>query len=137
MTLENLYKTNHLQHEPSDKREFLGLLSAAKDRLIDAQNKALSFSSRFDLAYNAAHGYALAALRAKGYRTDKRYLVFQCLVHTVGLNKAKTRVFSMCHDKRNLAEYEGYMEADEALLSELIQYTLEHAGLVANSSSGI
>ena len=130
MTLENLFKARHLQQEPSDQREFVGLTSAANDRLVDAQNDALSFSSRFDLAYNAAHGYALAALRAKGYRTDKRYLVFQCLVHTVGMDKAKVRVFSMCHERRNLAEYEGHMDADEALLKELIENTLELAALV-------
>lgn len=130
MTLENLFKARHLLQEPSDQREFVGLTSAAKDRLVDAQNDALSFSSRFDLAYNAAHGFALAALRAKGYRTDKRYLVFQCLVHTVGIDKAKVRVFSMCHERRNLAEYEGHMNADEALLAELIENTLELAALV-------
>jgi hypothetical protein len=130
MTLENLFKTRLLLEEPADKREFIGLVSAARDRLEDAQNQVLSFSSRFDLAYNAAHGYALAALRAKGYRTDKRYLVFQCLVHTVGLDKAKARVFSMCHERRNLAEYEGHVDVDEGLLAELINNTLELEALV-------
>jgi hypothetical protein len=64
----------------------------------------LAYASRFDLAYNAAHGLALAALRAAGYRTDKRYLVFQCLAHTVDLGKSQIRLLSMCHDRRNRAE---------------------------------
>lgn len=73
MTLENLERIGQLHREPPDNREFEGLLKSALDRLKDANNKSLSFASRFDLAYNAAHGLALAALRASGYRTDKRY----------------------------------------------------------------
>lgn len=68
MTLENLVKIKQLHSEPPDKQEFEGLVSAAIDRLNDAENEGLSYSSRFDLAYNAAHGLALAALRAAGYR---------------------------------------------------------------------
>jgi len=32
----------------------------------------LSLEGRFDLAYNAAHALALAALRHRGYRSDNR-----------------------------------------------------------------
>jgi len=123
MTLENLLKINQLKKEASDKREFDGLLNSAKDRLKDAGNTSLSYSSRFDLAYNAAHGFALALLRASGYRSDKRYLVFQCLAHTTELSRVHIRIFSKCHEKRNLAEYEGHFEVDELLLSELIAST--------------
>ena len=125
MTLENLVKINQLNSESPDKREFEGLVLAATDRLFDSQVEALSFSSRFDLAYNAAHGFALAALRASGYRSDKRYLVFQCLAYTANLSKTQIRIFSRCHDKRNLAEYEGHYDTDEQLLLELIKHTKE------------
>lgn len=64
---------------------------------------------------------ALAALRASGYRTDKRYLVFQCLVHTLDVDKTEVRIFSTCHERRNLAEYEGHFDVDELLLAELIR----------------
>ena len=87
MTLENLVKINQLNSEPPDKNEFKGLVKGAVDRLNDSQLKALSFASRFDLAYSSAHGLALAALRAAGYRSDKRYLVFQCLVHTTDMDR--------------------------------------------------
>ena len=120
MTLENLVRINQLNTERPDKNEFEGLLKAAVDRLNDSQHEILSFASRFDLAYSAAHGLALAALRASGHRSDKRYLVFQCLVHTTNLNRTQIRIFSRCHDKRNLAEYEGHYETDEQLLTELI-----------------
>ena len=130
MTLDNLLKIHQLQEEAPDKREFDGLLKAASDRLTDAENASLSYSSRFDLAYNAAHGFALAALRARGYRSDKRYLVFQCLVHTLDLDKATTRIFSNCHDRRNLAEYEGHFDVDEPLLAELIRVSHQIKALV-------
>jgi hypothetical protein len=98
MTLENLERVRELRSEAPDKGEFNGLVQGSKDRLEDAENAALSYASRFDLAYSAAHGFALAALRAAGYRTDKRYLVFQCLVHTVDLDKSQLKIFTAGHE---------------------------------------
>jgi hypothetical protein len=121
--LENLVRTGGLKVEPPDRKECEGLWCSASDRLKDARNTALSFASRFDLAYNAAHALALIALRLRGYRSDRRYLVFQCLVHTIGLGPAEVRLFSLCHDRRNLAEYGGYMDVDERLLAELVAAT--------------
>ena len=121
--LENLVRSGGLKAEPPDRKESEGLLRSAIDRLTDAHSSMLSFASRFDLAYNAAHALGLAALRRQGYRSDKRYLVFQCLVHTLDIGKAQVRLFALCHERRNLAEYEGYMDVDEALLTELLAAT--------------
>jgi len=121
--LENLVRSGGLKTEPPDRKECEGLLRSAMDRLQDARNPALSFASRFDLAYNAAHALALTALRLQGYRSDKRYLVFQCLAHTLDVGKAQVRQFALCHERRNLAEYEGYMDVDEALLADLVALT--------------
>lgn len=121
--LENLVRSGGLKAEPPDRRECEGLMRSATDRLQDARNTALSFSSRFDLAYNSAHALALTALRLQGYRSDRRYLVFQCLTHTLDLEKTTVRLFGLCHERRNLAEYEGYMHEDENLLTELIAET--------------
>lgn len=123
--LQNLVRTGQLKAEASDAKESAGLLCSAKDRLQDAHNSHLSFASRFDLAYNAAHALALYALREAGFRSDKRYLVFQCLVHTTSINKVHVRIFGLCHERRNLAEYEGYLNVDENLLSELLTATDE------------
>ena len=30
------------------------------------------------------------------------------------------RLLALCHERRNLAEYEGYMDEDEALLGQLM-----------------
>lgn len=121
--LENLLRSGGLKAEPPDRKECEGLLRSAIDRLQDAHNPALSFASRFDLAYNAAHALALTALRLQGYRSDRRYLVFQCLTHTLGVGKVQVRLFALCHERRNLAENEGYMDVDEPLLAELIAAT--------------
>ena len=121
--LENLVRSGGLKAEPPDRTECEGLLRSAIDRLQDAHSKALSFASRFDLAYNAAHALSLTALRMQGYRSDKRYLVFQCLSHTLDVGKAQVRLFVLCHERRNLAEYEGYMDVDEALLTDLLAAT--------------
>lgn len=118
--LENLQRSGGLKVEPPDRKECDGLMRSARDRLKDAATPQLSFASRFDLAYNAAHAIALTALRLQGYRSDKRYLVFQCLVHTLDASKVQVRLLALCHERRNLAEYEGYMDEDEALLSQLI-----------------
>lgn len=119
--LENLVKTGSLRVEPASESEYKGLVCSAKARLVDARNSSLATESRFDLAYNASHALSLAALRRLGYRSDNRYLVFQCLQHTLDIESAVWRVLAHCHQKRNLAEYEGYMEVDEQLIKELIQ----------------
>jgi hypothetical protein len=124
--LENLAKLGDLKREPGTRTEFDGLVSSARKRLADARDEKLATESRFDLVYNAAHGFALAALRQNGYRPDrKRYIVFQALTHTVGMDPAVMRVFSKCHDLRNLAEYQGESEIDPQLLKELIRHTTE------------
>ena len=95
-------------------------MHSASVRLRDAGQTILALESRFDLAYNAAHAAALSALRAHGYRSDNRYLVFQCLEHTLGLAPDKWRVLDQAHKKRNLAEYEGELDITDSFLDELI-----------------
>ena len=98
-------------------------MRSGKARLIDARNASLSIESRFDLAYNAAHALSLAALRWQGYRSENRYLVFQTLEHTLNIAPQVWRVLALCHDRRNLAEYEGHLEVDDQLISDLIKAT--------------
>ena len=64
-------------------------------------------------------------MRWHDYRSDNRYLVFQCLQQTIGLENAKWRVLDKCHKQRNLAEYEGHLEITPQLLQELIKVTEE------------
>jgi hypothetical protein len=128
--LDNLVRLGKLKTEPPTAGEFEGFVRSGKARLKDAGNKTLHDESRFDLAYNAAHSLSLAALRWHGYRSENRYLVFQCLEHTLGLGAEQWRVLDQAHRKRNLAEYEGQMEIDGALLEALIRVTSEVQKLV-------
>jgi hypothetical protein len=118
--LDNLVKIKELNREPPNQVEFDGMVLAATTKLQDVKLQGLSSDSQFSLAYGAAHALALAALRWHGYRSDKRYIVFQCLQHTLGLENAKCRVLDQCHKRRNLAEYEGHLDIDAQLLKELI-----------------
>ena len=123
VALANLARIGKLKTEGSDAREHRGLLRSAALRLADARQPMLSLESRFDLAYNAAHAGALAALRAHGYRSDNRYLVFQCLEHTLGYTPAQWLLFDQAHRKRNLAEYEGDLDVTAGFVDELIEHT--------------
>ena len=125
--LDNLVRIGQLKVEPAAESELKGLLQSGLRRLDDAQRGELSLESRFDLAYNAAHALALAALRYRGYRSESRYLVFQCLQHTVDLPQEQWRVLDQAHRKRNLAEYEGDIDLDEQLVAALLRVTREVA----------
>ena len=128
--LDNLVKIRKLKAEPPDQNEFDAMVNSAKRRLQDSKVESLSEDGQFSLAYGAAHALALAAMRWHGYRSDNRYLVFQCLQHTVGLENAKWRVLDKCHKQRNLAEYEGLLEITPQLLQELINVIEEVLKLV-------
>lgn len=125
--LDNLVHIGQLKVESGTAEEVEGLLRSGQRRLDDAQRQELSLESRFDLGYNAAHALALSALRAHGYRSDSRYLVFQCLQHTIDLPAEQWRVLDHAHRKRNLAEYEGATDVDEQLLGALIRVAQEVA----------
>ena len=43
------------------------------------------------------------------------------LVHTLGWSASQWRVLDAAHQKRNLAEYEGFMDLQEALVTELME----------------
>jgi hypothetical protein len=123
--LENLAKSGQLRREDPAQEEIDGLLTSGARRLKDAENTSLSLESRFDLAYNAAHALALAALRWRGYRSDNRYIVFQALPHTVGIAKEKWRILDRAHNRRNKSEYDGVFDVDVALVEAVIRVARE------------
>src|SRR4051812_13285274 len=131
-SLDNLVKTGLLKAELPDQAEFDGLLKSGTNRLKDALNQGNSPEGRFDLAYNAAHALALAALRWHGYRPDRqRFVVFQALPHTLKLPAEQWRVLDKAHRVRNLAEYEGTFQLDEQLLTEVLKIAEIVRGKVA------
>jgi hypothetical protein len=96
---------NVLAKEPPDAKEFAGLVRSA---------------------------LCLAALRHHGFRPSKRYIVFQVLPDTLGLGPEVWRVLSKCHDMRNRTEYEGVLDVDDRLVSDLIGACRKVAGKVSS-----
>lgn len=132
LKLDNLVRIGQLKAEPRNAQEVARMLAMAQTRLSDAQLKKLSLEGRFTSAYSAAHAAALAALRWHGYRSENRYTVFQCLTHTLGWPANRWRVLDTAHQKRNLAEYEGYLEIEESTVAEMC--ALVH-GLIADAQA--
>jgi hypothetical protein len=121
--LENLLRIGKLKAEPPAAAELRGLLRSGRTRLRDSEREELGIESRFDLAYNAAHALALAALRRLGYRSENRYIVFQSLTLTLGLPTATWRVLAKGHELRNQVEYKGVANIDDLLVEDLIAAT--------------
>ena len=133
--LDNLVRTGGLKAEAAMPGEISELIRSGVARLRDAKNADLNLESRFDLAYNAAHALSLAALRTAGYRSNNRYLVFQCLRHTLDFPNEKWRVLDQAHRKRNIAEYEGAAEIDTKLVEALIRVTEEVAARISDAGA--
>ncbi len=119
--LDNLVKARQLNVEPRNPQEVLRLLNMARVHLADAQIAAVSLEGRFLSAYASGHAAGLAALRHHGYRSENRYIVFQCLSHTVDWAPEKWRMLDVAHRLRNLAEYEGTLEVEASQLDVLMQ----------------
>ena len=130
--LENLAAIGQLKVESFSESEFEGLLKSGMARLDDAKKTDLNLESRFDLAYNSSHALSLAALRWHGYRSENRYMVFQCHQHTVDMENEMWRILDQAHRKRNLAEYEGYLDVDEHLVDAVIRVANEIVDRIGN-----
>ncbi|MDT3736494.1 MAG: hypothetical protein ROZ00_09730 [Denitratisoma sp.] len=117
--LDNLVRIGQLKAEPRNVAEVERMLAMARSRLVDAKQTNISLEGRFTSAYNAAHAAALAALRWHGYRSENRFTVFQSLTHTLDWPAPRWRVLDAAHQKRNMAEYEGFLEVEESAIVEL------------------
>ena len=61
-------------------------------------------------------------MRRTGYRpANTRFIVFQCLPHTLQLGPEVWRVLDDSHRRRNAAEYEGDWETSETVLYGLLK----------------
>lgn len=127
--LDNLVRIGQLKAEPRNEAEIERMLAMARSRLADAGQTNVSLEGRFTSAYNAAHAAALAALRWHGYRSENRFTVFQSLTHTLNWPAPRWRVLDAAHQKRNMAEYEGFLEVEESAIVELCEVV---AGLIGD-----
>lgn len=119
--LDSLVKIGQLKKEPFAKSEDDTYLCSGKERLHDAVAPGISRSGKFLLGYGAAYSFSLAALRRCGYRPVNRYIVFQCLQHSLAVGPEIWRVLADAHDVRNGFEYEGCDEVTEDLSEQVIR----------------
>lgn len=129
--LDNLVRIGSLKAEAASRSEYDGMIKSARRGLVDAQNESIDTDSQFDLACEAAHKFALAALRREGYRSENRIAVFQALVHTLAVNSSDLQIFLRAHNERNLAAYQGRVDIDKKLLADLIGATKRLEAAVA------
>jgi hypothetical protein len=122
--LENLARTKQLAAEPTSAQEIGRLLKGAEEQLRDGGNASNSATSRFTLAYGAAHALALAALRAQGFRPSAsqghRKVIFQVLEATAGAPRELWLALDRYHDRRNALEYEAAAPITEAEAGDLV-----------------
>jgi hypothetical protein len=123
--LANLARIGQLKILAPNIAEVQRMLLQARTRCADAQLAHVSVDGRFASIYGAAHAAALAALRWHGYRSENRFIVFQCLPHTLGWPAHRWRVLDAAHQKRNLAEYEGYLDIQESMVVEMVALVKE------------
>lgn len=132
-SLANLARAKQLNAEPASAKQIGRLLDSAERQLADSRNASLAATSRFMLAYNAAHALALAALRAAGYRPSSaghRKIVFQVLEATAGAPPELWRALDRYHDRRNASEYEGAPPASAVEAEDIVKLTTELRRLV-------
>lgn len=55
-----------------------------------------------------------------GYRSGNRYVVFQVLPHTLGPVPEVRCVLAKCHEIRNAGEFEGDLQIDQRIVTDLI-----------------
>jgi hypothetical protein len=128
--LDSLVKIGQLKKEPFSQSEDETYLRSGKERLGDAAMAGMSLSSKFLLGYGAAYSFSLAALRRRGYRPVNRYIVFQCLPHTLAVGPEIWRVLADAHDVRNGFEYEGSDEVTEDICEQVIRCAHALVGLL-------
>jgi hypothetical protein len=122
--LQNLERVGRLRAEPADAGEVVRYLASAGKFLADARKTTMNVETRFLAVYSAAHGLAVAALRANDYRTVQgkghRRLVFEVLPHSCGAQGSDALALVRAHEKRNAVEYEALGEITEREVADLV-----------------
>lgn len=105
----NLIKIAQLKECDRDEEEIRQIIVVAHGALADANNKTLSAHSRYNIAYEAIHGLAVAILLHYGTRpgTEKghRSVAIEKLSDVLQLEVGLRQVIKHAHDRRNEVTY--------------------------------
>lgn len=118
--LLNLAKIGLLDPVPLSVTLVKRMLTAAKQRLRDAEFTQNSPETRFDCAYTAIRAVADIGLHLHGFRTSTskpghHQTVIQSLTQTMGMDDATVRVLDSLRKQRNVSDYDGELVTDAAL----------------------
>lgn len=95
---------------------FLGDLTSPKN--------SLSTETRFNLAYDTAHGFLQVALRMRGYRTQAvpghRVILFELLPVLVPGAAGSQESLTHAHNLRNRIEYDSFIDLPKSLVDDLV-----------------
>ena len=121
--LDNLLALGELQRQPPRKSEIEGILRRAAELLEGAQNTSNPLSVRFSLGYSAAHALAHGALRMAGYRSKRRGVAFQCIVHVLPCSDDEAATLITAHGIRNDIEYDSLPDPHPGFVEDLLTVT--------------
>lgn len=124
MTLDNLVGRG-LEKAEADREELTRYLDRIRRKLADSRQTNISLDSRLDVAFEALLQIAIAALRARGYRTTSgaghQQLAIQALPKTIGIPAGEVRTLDEFRKRRSaglyLAEFEPSAAEVEALVA--------------------
>ena len=140
MSLENLVGRG-LEKAQADSAELTRYLGRIRRKLADSRQANISLDSRFDVAFEALLQTALAALRARGYRTTSgaghQQLAIQALPKTIGIPAGEVRTLDEFRKRRSAglylaefepsaAEVEALVAAADRLLKSLVAWLKAH-----------
>lgn len=125
--LDNLVRIGELKPASITKMNISTLIQSGLAYLEDAKNCKLGIESRFNLAFSAAYALSLSALWINGYSANKRYIVFECLLHTLNLSNEQWRALDIAHHIWIQSEYQGSWEIDKSLVESVIDVCDEMA----------
>jgi len=150
MTLDNLIGRG-LEEAETDRQELARYLDRIRRKLADSRQTNISLDSRFDVAFEALLQIALAALRARGYRTTSgaghQQLAIQALPKTIGIPPGEVRTLDEFRKRRSAglyladfepsaAEVEALVAAADRLQKQLVAWLKAHRpGLVEKAPS--
>jgi len=140
LSLENLVGRG-LEKAQADREELTRYLGRIRRKLADSRQANISLDSRFDVAFEALLQTALAALRARGYRTTSgaghQQLAIQALPKTIGIPAGEVRTLDEFRKRRSAglylaefepsaAEVEALVAAADRLLKSLVAWLKAH-----------
>lgn len=118
--LLNLSRIGQLEPVPLSVDLVRRMLTAAKQRLRDAEFTQNSPETRFDCAYTAIRTIADIGLHLHGFRTSTskpghHQTANQSLTQTMGVDDSTVRILDGLRKQRNSSDYDGELVTEAAL----------------------